>query len=340
MRAFILPLAVAHDFTTFTAKFGKTYAEDEVEFRRATFQANVAKIEEHNAKPGQMWSMGVNQFTDMTDEEFSAKVLMAPQHCSATGRVGKPKEHDELPESVDWRLKNVISEVKNQQNCGSCWAFSTVGAVEAHTAITYGQWRSPRVAEQQLVDCAGNFDTHGCNGGLPSHAFEYIKSVGGIASEFSYPYHAKDGKCAFASRPGEESFDPRSMGGPGAVVPGGSVNITSGDEDSLKYFLATKGPVSVAYQVSDDFRHYAGGVYTSTQCKSGDMDVNHAVLAVGYGVDPETKTKYWLIKNSWDYTFGEDGYFKIEAFKNMCGIADCNSYPDVKSPKREDTIFA
>ena len=141
-----------------------------------------------------------------------------------------------------------------------------------------------------------------------------------------------DSKCSFsppAKVDTSTKFDPRSLG-VGAMVPGGSVNLTKGDEDSLEYYLATAGSVSVAYQVASDFRHYSEGVYTSTVCKNGPMDVNHAVLAVGYGTDESTGMKYWLIKNSWDYSFGEDGYFRIEAFKNMCGIADCNSYPDVK----------
>lgn len=96
-----------------------------------------------------------------------------------------------------------------------------------------------------------------------------------------------------------------------------------------KFHIATTGPVSIAYQVTSDFRHYTGGVYSSTLCKNGPMDVNHAVLAVGYGTDPESGLDYWLVKNSWDYTFGLEGYFKIEAYKNMCGVADCMSYPDL-----------
>ena len=135
---------------------------------------------------------------------------MRPQKCSATNTVGVPgettnlrgasenkKKAADLPPSLDWRSRGIVSEVKNQGGCGSCWTFSTTGALEAHLALKAGAWRAPRLSEQQLVDCAGNFDTQGCNGGLPSHAFEYIKHAGGLSTEFSYPYHAKDQKCSF-----------------------------------------------------------------------------------------------------------------------------------------------
>merc|ERR1712232_1514058 len=123
-------------------------------------------------------------------------------------------------------------------------------------------------------------------------------------------------------------FMPTSAG-VGIEVPGGAVNLTQGDEAALKFYLATKGPVSVAYQVASDFRHYSSGVYTSTICKNGPKDVNHAVLAVGYGVEPLSGLSYWTIKNSWDYSWGDEGFFKIEAFKNMCGVADCMAFPDL-----------
>jgi len=270
----------------------------------------------------------------MTDEEFNKLVLMDPQDCSATNgnEVSAPLAvtDSHLPAHLDWRERGVVSEVKNQGHCGSCWTFSTVGCLEAHMAIKYDSWRAPRLSEQQLVDCAQAFDTAGCNGGLPSHAFEYIRHSGGLSSEFSYPYHAVDQTCSFnkSATPETNPFLPTSAG-VAAEVPGGSINITKGDEHSLKYYLATEGPVSVAFQVASDFRDYASGVYTSTVCKNGATDVNHAVLAVGYGTDPDTQIPYWTIKNSWDYSWGDEGFFKIEAFKNMCGIANCNSFPDL-----------
>lgn len=315
-------------FTEFKAAYGKIYESVEEEAMRASiFAQTIEEIEAHNAK-NMSWKMGVNQFSDLTHDEFQATILMTPQNCSATTRR-EPIELDagaDLPDTLDWRMRGIVSEVKNQGSCGSCWTFSTVAALEAHLALKADNWRAPRLSEQQLVDCAFNFDTQGCNGGLPSHAFEYIKYAGGLQTEFSYPYTAVTGTCSFAA-PEDDAFVPQSSG-IGVVVPGGSVNLTAGDENELKYFLATKGPISVAFDVASDFKNYESGVYSSNICKSGAMNVNHAVLAVGYGTTANNES-YWLIKNSWDYTWGDFGYFKIEAFKNMCGIAQCNSYPDL-----------
>jgi len=208
-----------------------------------------------------------------------------------------------------------VSPVKNQGHCGSCWTFSSTGALEAHYKKKTGRLVS--LSEQQLLDCAGNYDNHGCNGGLPSHAFEYVKENGGIDSEAVYPYKAAspDGtRCKF-----HKLF--------AAVQVMDVVNITQFDEKQLERAVGTVGPVSVAFQVASDFRSYAGGVYTSTVCGNQPKDVNHAVLAVGYDTDAATKKKYWIIKNSWGSAWGLEGYFLMERGKNMCGVSDCASYP-------------
>lgn len=186
--------------------------------------------------------------------------------------------------------------------------------MESAWAVHHGKLYS--LAEQQLVDCAQNFDNHGCNGGLPSHAFEYVAQNGGIDSEEVYKYHGKDETCIYNN-------DLKSP-----VQVKGSFNITEGDEDTIFQAVTYLNPVSIAYQVVDDFMHYAGGVYTSETCKKGPDDVNHAVLVVGYGTD-ENNVDYWIIKNSWGPDWGEDGYFRMERGKNMCGIATCASFPVV-----------
>ena len=203
--------------------------------------------------------------------------------------------------------------VKDQGSCGSCWTFSTTGAVEAHHFLATGE--NVSLAPQQLVDCAGAFDNAGCNGGLPSHAFEYLHYFGGQMLEADYPYTAKDGKCvADAAK--------------AAATVSSQVNITFEDEDMLVDAVGRFGPVSVAFQVASDFQHYSGGVYTSTVCGSGPEDVNHAVLAVGYDHDAESGLDYWIVKNSWGTEWGvENGYFFMERGRNMCGVADCASFP-------------
>ena len=256
----------------------------------------------------------------MTFEEFSQHFNLADnqenaeQNCSATNRsspLTANSDASDTPDSWNWQNKGGVSPVKDQGSCGSCWTFSTVGCLESAHLIKYGVLAT--YAEQQLVDCAGNFDNYGCNGGLPSHAFEYIYYTGGIATEDAYPYYAEDRTCTV-----EDSMF--------ALQVGHATNITEGDEDELKAAVYQQ-PVSVAFQVVDDFMDYTSGTYHSTNCANGASDVNHAVLAVGYGTD-ESGMDYWIVKNSWDTTWGNKGFFNIERGVNMCGIAMCNSYPD------------
>jgi cathepsin H len=162
------------------------------------------------------------------------------------------------------------------------------------------------------VDCAGAFDNAGCDGGLPSHAFEYIKYAGGLTTEAQYPYMAKDQSCKYQA-------NMKSVG-----VEGGSVNISLSEGD-LKVALFKNGPISVAFKVMDDFEDYESGIYSNSTCPNGPMDVNHAVVAVGYGT--ERGMDYWIIKNSWSTKWGEDGFFRMQRGVNMCGIINCNSYP-------------
>ncbi|XP_073289845.1 vanillin synthase-like [Primulina huaijiensis] len=302
----------AFSFARFAHRYRKRYEDaEEIQKRFQIFVENLKMIRSHNRK-GLSYTMGVNEFTDLTWEEFRKHRLGASQNCSATTRGNHKLTNTILPESKDWRENGIVSPVKNQGHCGSCWTFSTTGALEAAYSQAFGKGIS--LSEQQLVDCAGQFNNFGCNGGLPSQAFEYIKYNGGLDTEDSYPYTGVDGSCKYSSE--------------NAVVKVvDSVNITLGAEDELKDAVAFARPVSVAFEVVNGFRAYNGGVYTSTSCGNSPTDVNHAVLAVGYGV--EDGIPYWLIKNSWGADWGDKGYFKMEMGKNMCGVATCASYPIV-----------
>lgn len=280
--------------------------------RFVIFRNNVKKIIAHNANPDKTWEMGINHLTDMTPEEqLEYYQVMEPQKCSATA---SPRKNivGEIPDSFDWRDHEMVSPVKDQQKCGSCWTFSTTGAMEAHYKIAHGE--EVLLSEQELVDCPDPevYDTHGCNGGLPSYAFNFIHEFG-LETENDYPYRAHDHTCMF------DKTKER-------VTTSGPFNLTAGDEQQLKEVIATVGPVSVAFQVVSDFMNYKSGVYSSSDCKNTVDDVNHAVLAVGYGT--EDGVDYWLVKNSWSETWGDEGYFKIQRGVNMCGIAMCNSYPE------------
>lgn len=314
-------------FEAWQERHGKVYEDfSEAEARRAVWAQSLDQVRAHNDGVASYW-LEMNEFADLTHEEFSKTYLMIdedgkPQGCSATDAAdGWQSEFDSeaLPTRVDWRDKGVVSAVKNQQKCGSCWSFSTTGALEAHTAIHYG--KHVLFSEQQLVDCAGAFNNDGCNGGLPSRAFEYIHYAGGLETEDEYPYKAKTGsKCLFDK-------GSATLGHVKDVA-----NITTYDEKSLAMAVAKVGPVSVAFQVASDFRLYGGGVYDSNICKSEPKDVNHAVLAVGFDeVSEHGKTvPYWWIKNSWGASWGVKGYFKLVRGKNECGISDCASMPILK----------
>jgi len=299
-----------HPFETFLQTYSKQYDGAEKAYRHSVFMSNLEEIKAINAQQSS-WTAGVNRFSDLTWEEFQARVLMAPQDCSAThtGTYGRPRRP--RPFCVDWEKKGKLGPIKNQGHCGSCWTFSTTGALEAHHFMKYGN--RVNLSEQQLVDCAGDFNNHGCNGGLPSQAFEYIMYNGGLDSEDAYPYKGVDGQCAYASE------------GVAAKV-AGVVNITSFDEAAIEDAVAFHGPVSIAYQVSPDFRLYKSGIYNGT-CASDQQSVNHAVVAVGYGREGLFGTKYWRVRNSWGPTWGEDGHFRILRGVNKCGLSDCASFP-------------
>ncbi|KAI0507690.1 hypothetical protein KFK09_013818 [Dendrobium nobile] len=299
-------------FAQFAQKYGKSYGSvEETRKRFGIFMENLELIKSTNRK-GLSYTLGVNKFADWTWEEFKASRLGAAQNCSATLKGNHKLTEAKLPDTKDWRKSGIVSSVKDQGSCGSCWSFSTTGALEAAYKQLTGKEIS--LSEQQLVDCASAFKNHGCDGGLPSRAFEYVKYTGGLEAEEAYPYKGVNGVCDFKKK----NISVKVID---------SVNITTGAEDELKQAVGLVRPVSIAFEVVRGFGLYKKGVYKSDKCGSSPMDVNHAVLAVGYGV--EGGVPYWIIKNSWGKDWGDNGFFKMELGKNMCGIATCASYPIV-----------
>ena len=302
----------------FKQEHGKVYKnEEEEKERQAIFMDNIQRIEEHNLlyfNDQSSYYMGVNQFTDKTEEEYKEynKLQIHKKNPSSKFSCSKyePPFTWELPATVDWRKKGYVTPVKDQGQCGSCWAFSATGSLEGQHFKKTGKLVS--LSEQQLVDCSFSFGDHGCEGGLMDDAFAYIHSVGGLESEKDYPYKASDDHCNFNAS--DEVAHVKSC-----------KDIPSGSEKALQQAVATVGPISVAIDAShESFQNYAGGVYNEPRCSSTELD--HGVLVVGYGT---YKGKpYWLVKNSWNIGWGMQGYIMMTRNDdNQCGIATLSSFP-------------
>ncbi|NXW09574.1 CATS protein, partial [Fregetta grallaria] len=217
-------------------------------------------------------------------------------------------EH-KLPDTVDWREKGCVTDVKNQGACGSCWAFSAVGALEAQVKLKTGKLVS--LSAQNLVDCSTMYGNKGCSGGLMTSAFQYIIDNEGIDSDDSYPYTAQNGTCQYNASTR-------------AATCSKYVELPEADEAALKDAVANVGPVSVAIDATQPtFFLYRSGVYDDPRCT---QEVNHGVLVIGYGTLNDKD--YWLVKNSWGVSFGDEGYIRMSRnHANHCGIASYASYP-------------
>ncbi|KAL4624174.1 cathepsin L1-like [Arapaima gigas] len=286
------------EFYAWKLKFGKTYSSPaEEEQRKLTWMSNRKRVLIHNMLADQgfkTYRLGMTFFADMDNQEYRS---VAFRGCLGFFNTTKARRGStflqqmgvtQLPPSVDWRDKGYVTPVKDQKDCGSCWAFSATGSLEGQNFRKTNKLVS--LSEQQLVDCSGDFGNFGCGGGLMDQAFVYIKTCGGIDTEESYPYEARDGKCR---------FKPENIG----ATCSGYVDITSGDESALQEAVATIGPVSVAIDAGHySFQLYHSGIYNEEACSSTDLD--HGVLAVGYGT--EESQDYWLVKNSWATRWSED----------------------------------
>jgi len=298
----------------YSSNYGRRHISGEEYFRKNIWIKNKEMIDSHNEqfyKGLKSYTLAMNKFGDLMHHEFTS--MMNGYKRSSNKKKGityiEPA-HASIPDSVDWREEGIVTEVKDQGQCGSCWAFSATGAIEGAHARATGDLVS--LSEQQLVDCSTEWGEAGCNGGDMDVAFEYVKENGGIDTEESYEYDAMDEQC---------HYSPNNVG---ATV-SGFVDITENDEEALKSAIATQGPCSVGIQAdNDDFMFYSGGVYRNSKCTAAGID--HGVLTVGYGDD--NGDEYWLVKNSWGEDWGDEGYIKIARNENnMCGIAADASYP-------------
>jgi C1A family cysteine protease len=290
-------------FQTFQSKYAKTYESNEEWAKRAgVFAANLARVAELNNEhviAGGNAVHGVTKFMDLTQDEFAAMYLTykpTEHNVETASFVGKP-----LADDVDWRTKNAVTAVKDQGQCGSCWAFSATEAIESYAFLAGQKLQS--LSPQQINSC-DKVDL-GCNGGNTESAYEYVVDAGGIETEASYPYKSGSGNTGVCK------FNKANV----AVTISGYKSVPKG-EDSLQAAL-NDGPVSVCL-AANAFQTYNSGIL-----KICPGMIDHCVQAVGYS----TSGNYWIVRNSWAKDWGEEGYIRLEMGKNICKVANDVTFP-------------
>ncbi|CAM6096264.1 unnamed protein product [Calypogeia fissa] len=311
-------LNVEARFQAFMKKYGKSYSGESYAHRLRVFTDNLLKAVEHQALDlGAVH--GITKFSDLTEEEFETrytglKITEGRKAGVESGASAPTLPTDNLPENFDWRDFGAVTDVKDQGSCGSCWAFSAAGGLESANFLATGNLIS--LSEQQLVDCDHMCDAEdkyacdsGCNGGLMTTAFEYIKSAGGLMAQSDYKYTGVDGKC---------KFDANKI----KVKVANFTELPQADEEQMAAYLVNYGPLSVGINAAF-MQTYIGGVSCPLLCNKRNLD--HGVLIVGYAERGFAPIRlgykpYWIIKNSWGANWGDHGYYKICRGYNECGV--------------------
>jgi len=311
------------EFVGFLTKFGKSYDVDEMFHRFNIFKRNVDLIDSHNAAAANgkySFTLGINKLADQTNQEYK-KLLGLRRKGLATpaNKMNRPPRHTHIPadtpSTMDWRPLGAVTEVKDQGQCGSCWAFSATAAMEG--AFFQSSKTLLSLSEQLCVDCVlDGADT--CDVGGEMHdCYLQVISEKGDETEDNYPYTATSGNpCAFDS----------SM----AVATNFSyyTNVTSGDEKALM-LASSQRVISVGIDASSFmFQLYSSGVYNDPTCMNGWDQLDHGVTVVGYNHDAPSGLDYWIVKNSWGSDWGQEGYiWMARNLQNQCGIATDATFP-------------
>jgi C1A family cysteine protease len=298
-------------FADFQHQYKKTYTAEEFHYRFNVFKANLERYDADNKKSGSP-IFGVTKFSDLTPEEFRKAYLM-PKSVYEDFRIPADKVAPKLPvnpnipSKFDWNGKGVLTPVYNQQQCGSCWAFSATETIESYCAL--GGKGLQSLAMQQVVDC--DTTAYGCEGGWTYAAYEYVQTEGGIEYFKDYPYTAESESCSFNKA---DIF--RNITGWGYVTEGGAEA-----EDDMANYLVSKGPLSVCVDASSWSGYEAGSVITASAC--GDS-VDHCVQITG--LDVQQGMPVWNVRNSWGTDWGNQGYLWVQKGENACDITSAVTY--------------
>lgn len=301
LSVFVLP----HEEKSFVSWMRSTnqfFTGNDYQLRFGIYMSNARLVQEHNAHKS--FKLSLNKFAAYTPAEYSALLGFRQEHSEKSSPSSPINTAVTGDEEVDWRKKNVVEPIRDQGQCGSCWAFSAIQGCESAFAITTNTLL--KFSEQNLVDCVTK--CNGCNGGLMTTAIDYVIRMqnGMFSAETDYPYKAVAGKCKFTYAPPI-----------GKVT--GYLNVIKYSETDLAMMIAQNGPACVAIDASHyTFQLYSYGIYDEKSCSSTSLD--HGVGCVGYGTYDDVA--YWIVRNSWGESWGEDGYIRmIKDKNNQCGIA-------------------
>lgn len=322
--------------------FKKIYASDSEEQERyAIFQESIVRIEKLNALGNPVFDL--TWTSDRKEGEKHAKGYKRPRDFVPTAPVYQKQYAMQKYASVDWRTTEAITPIKNQGQCGSCWAFSATSTIESQLALVGGEEYSIELSPQQVASCTpstGTYGCLGCNGGFTEGAYEYVKSTIGLSNSFFIPYEQSltesdaTKACPTSKVEALNGTDMELQGGYAqvsgysyATPPCTSGACKSQDLDKLAAALE-ETPVSICVNAGA-WNDYTGGVMTSKQCGNMGADYqDHCVQAVGFNAT--ARMPYWIVRNSWASTWGEKGYIYLEMAENTCGLADDATIPQVK----------